>query len=389
VPRLIGSFIDNELTQTLKTRQPAPNLYISIIHLVVIYAAVFLCNVVQGIISARTSAALVQRLRYDIFKKLTRLPVSYFDTTPHGDLMSRLTNDVDNINNGFSSIVTSLFTGITTLVMAVIFMVSASLVLSATVLITLPLGIIISAFITRRTRRYFAAQQEKLGLLNAYIEEHLLGQREIKAFGREETVKAEFGELNNSLRQIGVQAQFYSNSIPPIINAVNNFSFVLMITVGVWLAFNNMLGITIGLIAAFGQYARQLSRPINDLANQVNMLQSILAGAERVMELLHEKEEQDEGSDRLDAADAGSLTFKHISFSYVPDNPVLKDISFHVREGETMAIVGPTGSGKTTLINLLMRFYTAQSGSIMFNNKDIKLFSRQSLRSRIGIVFTG
>ncbi len=327
----------------------------------------------------------VKDLRRDLFGKVQRLPVPYFDSQPHGELMSRLINDVDNINNTLASGVTQVFSSAITVAGSFVMMLYLSPLLTVLSLVAVPFSILFTSLIARRTRRYFSRQARDLGELNGFIEESISGQKVVKAFSREEPLKAEFAAINERLRRSGLMAQVFSGMVPRIMIVVNNLSYALCAVTGGALVIEG--AITIGLVASFLNYSRQFARPINEIANQYNQLQSAIAGAERVFEVMDEPEEDISEVSGVQADGiAGEVRFSDVDFSYRKGTPVLNDVDIDARAGRTVALVGPTGAGKTTVVNLLMRFYDADDGMIEVDGTDIRQYDRQSLRRSIGIV---
>ena len=299
--------------------------------------------------------------------------------------MSRLTNDIDNISTTISSSISTLMSSSISIIGSLIMMIVLSPILTIAGLITAPLVLILSKTIAKRTKIYFKEQQVALGNLNAHIEESISGLEVIKAFNHEEKIKSAFEDLNRDLRVKGYKAQIWTGYLMPLINVINNFGFAVVALLGGILAVSNM--ITIGIIASFISYSKQFVRPLNDIANIFNTLQSALAGAERVFEVLDQKEEvEDKKACKKLKNVRGNVEFKDVSFGYNEDNIVLHDISFKVEEGKSLAIVGATGSGETTIVNLLTRFYEITEGSITIDGVDIRDYSRDSLRSNFGIV---
>lgn len=343
--------------------------------------ASWLAIYVMSAVAVRT----VKELRRDLFDKVQRLPVPYFDSQPHGELMSRLINDVDNVNNTLASGVTQVFSSAITVAGSFAMMLYLSPLLTALSLAAVPLSILATGLIAKRTRRYFSRQARDLGELNGFIEETISGQKVVKAFSREEPSKAEFGVISERLRRSGLMAQIYSGLIPRIMIVVNNLSYALCAVTGGALVIRG--AITVGLVASFLNYSRQFARPINEIANQYNQLQSAIAGAERVFEVMDEKEEDVSGTSGIEAGSiSGEVRFNDVDFSYKKGTPVLRDVDIEADAGRTVALVGPTGAGKTTVVNLLMRFYDADDGMIEVDGTDIRQFDRQSLRRSIGIV---
>lgn len=344
----------------------------------------------QGWLMAGASQEIVKSLRRDLFGKLQRLPVSFFDSWSHGDLMSRLSNDVDNISSTIAQSTTQLVSTLLTIAGSFTLMLVLSPLLTLAALVTVPLVFLLTRTVSRRTRVLFRRQQAALGAMNGHIEETISGIDVIKAFGREGAAIGEFDGLNEDLKSIGTEAQVWSGFIMPLMNVINNLGFAAVAAVGGVLAVKGL--VTIGVIASFISYSRQFSRPLNDLANTYNTLQTALAGAERVFEVMDQAEE---APDRPVASSGGAgvlrgirgdVDFESVSFGYKTDRLVLRDVSFEAREGSVTALVGPTGAGKTTIVNLLARFYDASAGSIRIDGRDLRDYARDDLRRIFGIV---
>ena len=383
VPYLIGKAVDvisvgiNNVDFTIVKRI----IYI----LLSVYVIDSSINLIQGLSMAGISQRIVKNIRKSFFDKLQKLPTAYFDANLNGDIMSRLTNDIDNISTTISSSVTTLMSSSISILGSLVMMIILSPIMTIAGLVTAPLVLILSKTIAKRTKIYFKEQQVALGNLNAHIEESISGLEVIKAFNHEEKIKATFEDLNKDLRVKGYKAQIWTGYLMPLINVINNFGFAIIALLGGILAVNNM--ITIGIIASFISYSKQFVRPLNDIANIFNTLQSALAGAERVFEVLDEKEEIEDKKSCEELTNVkGNVEFKDVSFGYSEDNIVLHDINFKVEEGKSLAIVGATGSGKTTIVNLLTRFYEITQGSITIDGVDIRDYSRDSLRRNFGIV---
>lgn len=359
-------------------------LWISFVMLGV-YALGALFTWLQNYLMIGLAQDTVKGIRKDLFDRLQRLPLNFYDSRPHGDLMSRLTNDVENINNTLSNGVIQMFTSVITFIGTLVMMLYLSPVLTLLTMVVIPVMFLLTGRIAGRTRRLFTEQQRALGQLNGFIEETISGQKVVKVFTREEEGGEEFEKNNQTLRSVAIRANIFSGIIPPLMNALNNVSFVIVAAVGGYMAAGNI--ISIGLIASFINYSKQFARPLNELANQFNLIQSALAGAERVFEVMDEKPEAEDvpGAVQLERV-TGEVEFKNVDFSYKKDTPVLKDVNFHVDPGQTIALVGPTGSGKTTIVNLLTRFYDIDSGGISIDGEDIRSVNRNSLRSSLGIV---
>lgn len=343
--------------------------------------ATWLQNYIMVIVAQDT----VQELRNDLFGKLQTLPLRFFDSMTHGELMSRVTNDIDNINNTLNTSVTQLFSSLITVAGTIIMMLLLSPLMTMISITIIPVMIFCTGKIASYTRTFFLAQQERLGQLNGIIEETISGQRAVKVFTHEQKAIEKFADANLQLKRVGTRAQIFSGVIPPLMNVLNNLSFAIVAGAGGWLVVKNI--ITVGVIASFINYTKQFTRPLNEMANQFNMIQLALAGAERVFEIMDQEPELQDvpGAPELKHV-AGEVKFDNVSFSYKKESPVLKAIYLTVKPGQTIALVGPTGAGKTTIVNLLMRFYDVDEGAIYIDGKDIRKVKRDSLRSSIGIV---
>jgi len=346
-------------------------------------SAVF--SYLQQYIMAGVAQKTVYNLRNDVMGKLNRLPLKYFDSRTHGEILSRAVNDVDNISTTLQQSLTQLITSIVTLVGVIVMMLSISPLMTLIVIITLPLSFIATASIAKRSQTYFKGQQKALGQLNGHVEEMYTGHKIIKAFGREKNSIVEFEKINNQLYQSGWKAQFVSGLIMPLMSFINNIGYVLVSVAGGILVTKK--AIEIGDIQAFIQYARQFSQPIIQTANIANVIQSTIASAERVFEILDEKEEVPETAETKKlVAPIGEVVFEHVNFGYKENEPLMEDLNIYVKPGQRAAIVGPTGAGKTTLINLLMRFYELNSGRILIDGIDTREMKREDLRGLFGMV---
>lgn len=382
-PLLIGKAIDSMGITTGQVQFPLLAKIVG--SLIIVYILGALASWLQTYLMASVSQKTVKSMRKDIFDKVQTLPLRFFDERPRGDLMSRLTNDVENINNTLSQATTQIFSSLITVIGAVGMMLMLSPSLTLVSLIVVPLGLFIVKKIAERTRKLFLEQQTELGQLNGYIEEMISGQRVVKAFNREQETIDQFAEKNQRLKKVGAQAQVFSGIIPPLMNAINNVSFALVAGIGGYMAVQG--AITIGIITAFLNYSKQFARPLNEMANQFNMLQSAFAGAERVFEVLDEEPEfADQTVARSLGQVEGKVEFKDVTFGYKSDKPVLQAINLTAEPGQMIALVGPTGSGKTTIVNLLMRFYDVQKGSVIVDGQDIRQIEKEDLRSSIGMV---
>ena len=296
-----------------------------------------------------------------------------------------MTNDIENISNTISQSVTSLISSVITIICAFCIMLYYSWEMTLISIVTIPLTLLATTFLTKRVRRYFAAQQKLLGELNAEVEESVMGYRTIIAFSREEKIKKEFRQTSAALKKTGIKAEIFGGVMGPLMNIINNIGFLLIVTAGVAFAINGRFSVT--TVFLFIQFSKQFTRPLNEIANQYTSIHNAVTGAERVFEIMDEPSEIDEGKIVLDRDEiTGRLSFRHINFSYVPGEPVLKDFCLEVDKGQKIAIVGKTGSGKTTIINLLTRFYETDSGEILLDGTDIRDITKDSLRKNIAIV---
>jgi ATP-binding cassette subfamily B multidrug efflux pump len=383
VPYLLGLSIDAMSTTSGLFNMRL--LEIVILSLVVAYVADGALTFLQSWLMAGVSQRIVANLRHKLFEKLQKLPLGYFDSRSHGDVMSRLTNDIDNVSTTISQSTTQLMSSSIVIVGSLVMMLVLSPLLTLASLITLPLVILLARTITKRTSLLFKDQQVKLGQLNGHIEETISGILVIQAFNHEAKAIEEFDKVNNQLSEVGLKAQIWSGFLMPLLSVINNIGFAAVAIVGGVLAINGH--ITVGIIASFLSYSRQFVRPLTDLANTYNVLQSGVAGAERVFEVFDEDEEIDDmpGAIVLDNAQ-GHVVFDNVSFGYRPDVPILQHVSFDSAAASSSAFVGPTGAGKTTIVNLLTRFYDVTSGAIFIDGIDIKQYTRDSLRKCFGIV---
>ncbi|KRE59961.1 multidrug ABC transporter ATP-binding protein [Paenibacillus sp. Soil750] len=339
----------------------------------------------QSWVMAGLAQRVVRRLRQTMFAKLQKLPLAYFDGRSHGDVMSRLSNDIDNVSNSISQATTQLMTGSIAIVGSFIMMLILSPTLTLATLITVPLVFLLAKTITKRTSVLFKEQQAQLGKLNGHIEETISGLLVVKAFNREQKAIHEFNNVNGRLYEVGLKAQIWSGFLMPILGVINNIGFSSVAIVGGILAVKGH--ITVGVIASFLSYSRQFVRPLNEIANTYNVLQSGVAGAERAFEVLDEAEEAEDEPGAVDLEKPiGHVTFQNVTFGYRPDRPIIKEVSFETTAGSSLALVGPTGAGKTTIVNLVTRFYDATSGTILIDGRDIKSYTRSSLRRSFGIV---
>jgi ATP-binding cassette, subfamily B, multidrug efflux pump len=339
----------------------------------------------QVYVMSAVAQSAVRDIRRDLFARFQTLSLHYIDQRPHGELMSRLTNDVENISVVLSDSVTQLFSSVLGIIGVTVVMFMINVRLAVVSLVTLPLMALISRYIAQHTRRGFREQQEHLGILNGIIEETVTGQRVVKAYGREEAAIDQFDNSNLHLRRASTRAQIFSGLMGPLNNFVNNIGFAIIAGAGGWMAMGGIA--TIGNIASFVNYARQFTMPLNQIANLYNAIQSALAGAERVFAIIDEPSELEDSPDSLPLEQVhGEVRFSDVYFGYNPNEPVLKQVSLHARSGQTIALVGPTGAGKTTIVNLLSRFYDVDSGAISIDGVDIRRLQKQDVRRKLGIV---
>jgi len=356
-----------------------------ILLLLVLYVVSTIFGFLQQYIMAGVAQKTVYNLRKDVDKKLSILPLKFYDARTHGEILSRVTNDIDNISTTLQQSLTQLITSIVTIIGVVVMMLTISPLLTLVVILTLPLYIVVTAFVAKRSQKYFAAQQKEIGALNGHVEEMYTGHKIVKSFGHEKDSIEEFRNINDRLYNSGWKAQFISGIIMPMMRFVSNIGYVVVCVVGGYLATQGR--ITIGDIQAFIQYSSQFTQPIVQTANIANIMQSTIASAERVFELLDEIEELPDATDaKIIELPKGEVKFENVDFSYKSEEPLITNMNIDVKRGHTIAIVGPTGAGKTTLVNLLMRFYEIDAGKITIDGVDIRDIKRGELRNMFGMV---
>jgi len=359
--------------------------------LLIIVAALYLGNyligTLNGLVTLNVTQKLVRQLRTDYFAKLQKLPLSFFDTRPHGDTMSRLTNDIDNISTSIASTTTQFVSAALTIVGSLAVMLYLSPALTLAVAVAIPLVAVLTGTIAKRSRAYFLAQQRNLGLLNGEIEENIVGIKMVKAFGQRDFVMKQFGETNENLFAASRRAQIWSGFMMPLMNVINNLTYTLVALAGGVLSVR--YGLPVGTVVSFLFYSKQFGQPLSSLAGMWNTIQQALAGAERVFEILDLPEETPDAPGAIVEHDVtGHVAFDNVSFAYPGANSalVLNHISFDVHPGETVALVGETGAGKTTIVNLLLRFYDADAGQILVDGTAITGIVRDSLRRCFSVV---
>lgn len=356
-----------------------------LLRVVLLYIAGYILHAMQGWIMAGVTQKVSYRLRKEISEKINRLPMRYFENTTVGEILSRITNDIDNVTNGLNQCVTQILSCIVTVVGVLIMMLSISPLMTGLTLILLPVSFGLLGLIMKRSQKYFRAQQNLLGELNGKVEETYSGHTVIKAFNREERVIDDFTQTNENLRSAAIRAQFLSGIMHPMLMFIENLSYVGVAVLGSYLAATGSIGV--GDIQAFIQYVKNFTQPIQQLAQIGNMLQSMTAAAERVFDFLEAEEEPRTSEEALSAEDVkGHVEFSHVRFGYNEDVTVIKDFSAVAQPGQKIAIVGPTGAGKTTLVKLLMRYYDVNDGCILLDGKDVRSYDRRSLRQAFGMV---
>lgn len=337
----------------------------------------------QGLLSARLSQNIVRRMRYDLFRKIDNLPIAYLDRHSNGDVMSRMTNDIENISNTVSQSLGSLVSGLLTVAGTIAIMFWYCWQLTLITLVTVALTVLVTKGMSRRMRTAYRQRADALGRLDGHAQEMISGYRTILAYNRQDAVRAEFAEISDTLTREGIRAEVLGGSMGPLMNAISSLGFVIVAAFGGYFALRGL--ITIGVISAFILYAKQFSRPLNEIAQLFGSVETALAGAERVFALIDQPDEDNAGAETPDHV-TGNVSFRHVNFSYLPGKQVLYDFNLEVHAGQKIALVGATGSGKTTVVNLLMRFYPVDSGEILIDGQDIRTLRRDWLRHNTAIV---
>ena len=388
---LLGPFFQQKAIDTFKiegntTTVDFDSLTVYLIIMAVIFAISSVLYYAQGLLSAKLSQATVFIMRNDLFRKISRLPISYTDNHKHGDIMSRMTNDVENVSNAVSQSITMLFSSIITLVGAFAMMLYYSWQITIIAILTIPITILVSTNLAKFMRKYFVRQQRLLGKLNGEVEEMVTSYKTVVAYGKEDKAVGNFAAESESLRKNSISARVWGSVMGPVMNFLGNFQYVLIAATGGFMMLRGM-GITVGYIQAMLQYSKKFTHPINQIANQYSAILTALAAAERIFEIMDSDNEVDNGKLDFDTDNMkGEIVFKDVDFSYVEGKQVLKNLNLTVHPGQKIAIVGATGSGKTTIVNLLTRFYEIDSGEITIDGVNITDIPKETLRKAIAIV---
>lgn len=376
-PKLQSNAIDIIASGRFKELTPI------LITMVVVYIIHSICTFLQTKISAVLSQNIVKKMREDLFRHIVNLPVRYLDSNSHGDIMSRMTNDIENISTTVSQSLSSMFSGVLTIIGTVIMMTVLCPQLALLSCVTVILTVIATKFLSKAMKKFFTKRQVLLGNLNGTVEEMVTGYKSVVAYNRQENVIKDFNNVSDELTRVGIIAEILGGSMGPVMNVINNINFVIIAAFGGYFAINHI--ISIGVISAFIVYAKQFGRPIDELAQIYGQIQTAIAGAERVFAVMDEPLEDKSGDKNMDKLE-GVIKFKDVNFSYTKDKQVLYDFNLQVKAGQKVALVGSTGSGKTTVVNLLMRFYDVDSGEILIDDVNIKDIDCATLRKNTAIV---
>jgi len=386
---IIANLLGSYMIRPIINDYIIPGNYSGLVKVLLILAGIYLAGVVatyiQYILLNKIGQRTVTRMRTDLFDKMERLPIKYFDTHQHGDLMSRYTNDIDQVSNALTDSLSDMLSSALMLIGIFILMIYISPILTLVTLITVPFMFLSAKTIVKRSRKYFKAQQETLGETNGFIEEMISGQKVVKVFGHEKKVEEDFEVLNQSLKDKSEKAQFYSGMMMPVMQNLNTLNYVLVTIVGGLLAI--FRGFDVGGLAAFLQYSRQFGRPINELASLYNSIQAAIAGAERIFQVIDEDPEPKDAPEAIALSDVkGDLIMEDVFFGYKPEKLILKGVSLHATPGTKIALVGETGAGKTTILNMLPRFFDIKLGEITIDGISIQNIKRDNLRQSMAIV---
>ncbi|MBQ8549629.1 MAG: ABC transporter ATP-binding protein [Lachnospiraceae bacterium] len=385
-PTLQGQAIDTIKLVNGKFTVDFDGLKQILLKMIILFAFSAGFTYLQSILSAKISQDTVFAMRNDLFAKISRLSIAETDNRRHGDLMSRMTNDVENVSNAVSQSIASLFSSILTFFGALYFMLRCNWIVTLVAFVTVPLTLLVSGKLAKFMRRYFVEQQMLLGKLNGEVEEMVIGYKTVVAYGKEGESIERFNEISEGLRKTSIKSRVFGSIMGPCMNFLGNLQYVLVAAFGIFFMVNGS-GMTPGDIQAMLQYSKKFNRPINEIANQYASIMTALAGAERIFEIMDTPDEIDEGTLDVEVSQIkGNIEFKDIEFGYVPDEPVLKGMNLSVEKGQRIAIVGATGSGKTTVVNLLTRFYELDGGKIYVDGMDITELPKKTLRDSIAIV---
>ena len=397
---LAGPYLQGEamdvLTISLKQQTINYEKLLLIIYLMIgVYVLTSLFSYFQGLFAVKLSVTTVRKMRNDLFSHIVKLPIKYIDSHAHGDIMSRMTNDVDRISNTISSSIASLVSGVLTIIGVFVIMITINWFLALISTVSIFLTIIVAKYLSKMMRKYYKRQQELLGELNGHSEETITGFKTVNAYNHQTLAKETFNNTSNELKKVGIKAQIWGGIMGPVMNIITNIGFLLVCGFGGYMAavgtsFGSWTAtgvVTVGVIAKFILYSKKFGRPVNEIANLWAQIQSSLAAAERVFEIIDSPSEVDEGKTILDSENVkGYIEFKDVNFGYTENKQVIKNFNLQVSPGEKIALVGATGSGKTTIVNLLMRFYDADNGTITIDGVNINDIPKDDLRKNVAIV---
>ncbi len=401
---LAGPTLQGEAINSMQYQDEAGNFIIDVdmprlikvlAIMAIVYAASSVLTYFQGVLSASLSQKTVRTLRSDLFSHMVRLPVKFTDTHSHGDIVSRMTNDAENVSNTISQSIGSLISSVLTLTGSLVLMLIISPILTLAAMITIPLTILVSSKLSKFMRKYFVLQQRLVGKINGNVEENVTAFKTVLAYGMQDGAQDEFLRDAAELKKTGIKAQIFGGVMGPLMNIINNLGYLILVVFGALLVMKGefsigiitFAAIKVGDIQAFTQYSKQFTRPINEIANQYASILTAIAGAERIFEIIDAEPETDEGTLEFDPDTfRGDISFRHVDFAYNEGEPVLKDFCLEVKAGQKIALVGSTGSGKTTVVNLLLRFYDPQGGEILIDGVDIRRYKKSSLRTVAAIV---
>ena len=383
--KAIDTIYFEEETGLLKVNLPDLKFYLVVMAAVFVFSSIL--SYFQELLAAKLSQRTVRTMRNDLFQKISKLPIGYIDSHRHGDIMSRMTNDVENLSNAIAQSVSTLFSCLLTLIGAMAMMLYYSPEMTLIALLTIPLSIGVSSALAKFMRKYFVRRQRLLGQLNGQVEETVIAYKTVVSYGKEGESVEKFGTTSDELRKCAISARVWGSIMGPIMNFIGNLQYVLIAATGGWIMLSGKGHLTIGSIQAMLQYSKKFTRPVNQIANQYSTILTALAGAERIFEIMDTPNEVDEGKNTVDMdAMEGNIEFRNIQFGYVPGEPVLKGLNLSVKAGQKIAIVGATGSGKTTVVNLLTRFYELDGGEILIDGVNITDIPKSTLRQAIAIV---